>query len=132
MKYLLLFIITLVFYLILDGIWLGLIAKNFYKTKLHFLLSNYFNYYIAIFFYVIYIIGLMYFVVLPSMSNPSLLKVFFNGAFFGFLCYATYDLTNMATIKQWPFIVTIIDVLWGTLLAAIVSTFSYWLALKIL
>ncbi|MEZ4878714.1 MAG: DUF2177 family protein [Chitinophagales bacterium] len=131
MKYLLLFISTLVIYLLLDGIWLGVIAKNFYKIKLYFILNNYFNYYVAIFFYVVYIVGLMHFVILPGITHQSVLKVFLNGAFFGFLCYATYDLTNMATIKQWPFIVTVVDILWGSLLAALVSTASYYVALKI-
>ncbi|MCB9034981.1 MAG: DUF2177 family protein, partial [Chitinophagales bacterium] len=90
MKYLLLFISTLVIYLLLDGIWLGVIAKNFYKIKLYFILNNYFNYYVAIFFYVVYIVGLMHFVILPGITHQSVLKVFLNGAFFGFLCYATY------------------------------------------
>lgn len=132
MKYLLLFGITTFVFFAIDILWLGLIAKNFYREKLAFIFTGDVNWVAAIIFYFLYIIGILYFVILPGFEHKNWMLVLFNGAFLGFLCYATYDLTNMATIKQWPFIVVIVDIIWGTVLTGSVAVLSYFAAVKLL
>ena len=132
MKYFILFIITTLTFFVIDMLWLGLIAKNFYREKLSFVFTGEVNWAAALIFYFIYIIGILYFAILPGFTHLDWKMVLFNGAFLGFLCYATYDLTNMATIKQWPLIVVLVDILWGTVLTASVSILSYFAAIKLL
>lgn len=132
MKYFILFIITTLTFFVIDMLWLGLIAKNFYREKLSFVFTGEVNWAAALIFYFIYIIGILYFAILPGFTHQDWKMVLFNGAFLGFLCYATYDLTNMATIKQWPLIVVLVDILWGTVLTASVSILSYFAAIKLL
>ncbi len=127
------YLITLLIFFIIDIIWLGLIAKNFYQKYLGFLMTNSINWIVAvIIFYLLFIVGVITFVIYPSLlNNFSLSKVILLGGFFGLVCYATYDLTNLATIKNWPIIITIIDIIWGTILTAIVSLVSFFIAKKI-
>lgn len=130
MKYILLFFITTIIFFSIDLIWLGVIAKNLYREKLGFILSTEVNWTAAIVFYIIYISGILYFAVVPSLLDAEWEKALLNGAILGFLCYATYDLTNMATIAHWPLQIVIIDIAWGTLLTGSVSVLSYLLAEK--
>lgn len=123
-QYLKLYFITLIIFFLVDMIWLGLVAKNFYQDQLGFILSKNPNWLVAIIFYLIFIFGVVYFVILPSLDS-SWIIVFINGSLFGFITYATYDLTNLATIQGWPLKVTIIDLIWGTALGGIVSTISF-------
>jgi uncharacterized membrane protein len=83
------------------------------------------NWAAALVFYVLFIIGLMIFVLLPALDKQSLSHALIYGALFGFFTYATYDLTNLATIRDWPITITIIDLIWGTTLSASVSSISY-------
>ena len=123
LNYLKVFLITLPIFFIIDMLWLGLIAKNFYQKHLGFLMGNV-NWAASIIFYLIFIVGLVVFVIAPNLHEQSFIKILFMSALFGFVTYATYDLTNQATIKDWPLIVTIIDLMWGTLLAVLVSMIS--------
>lgn len=132
MKYFLLFLITTVIFFSIDMLWLGIISKNFYKEKLGFILTGEVNWKAAILFYFIYIIGILYFIIIPGFETHNWKSVLFNGALLGLLCYATYDLTNMATIKQWPISVVIVDMIWGTILTGSVSIISYFAAIKFL
>lgn len=116
----------------LDMLWLGLIAKNFYRTELQKFLSPEVNWPAAIIFYLIYIAGILFFAVQPALQLQSLQKAIINGAFLGFLCYCTYDLTNMATMHNWPLKVVIVDVIWGTILTAAVSAATYFVSVKFL
>lgn len=125
-RYLILYALTLVFFFAIDLTWLGVVAKNLYREKLGFILSDKVNWAAAIIFYLIYIGGILYFAILPGLESGSLVKVIINGAFLGMLCYATYDLTNMATIAKWPLSIVIIDIIWGTFLTAACSTAAYW------
>ena len=108
---------------ILDAAWLGLIAPSFYKKHVGFIMANKPNWYATVAFYLIFILGVTLFVVYPGWKNAdSYIKVALMGALFGLVTYATYDLTNQATLKNWPIIVTAVDLIWGTVLIAAVST----------
>ena len=87
-------------------------------------------YYCAIF-YLLFIVGLVVFVIAPAVESNSLQKAVLLGALFGLISYATYDLTNYATIKEWPLIVTVVDLVWGTVVAASVSGISFYIASKL-
>ena len=91
-------------------------------------MKNDINWIAAIIFYVIFIGGLVLFVILPAVQSASLSHALLFGAFFGFITYATYDLTNLATLKDWPLTVTLVDLAWGTSLGALVSSITYVLA----
>jgi len=132
MKYFLLFVITTVIFFAIDMLWIGVIAKNFYREKLSFIFNGDVRWVPAIIFYLIFIAGIIYFVIIPGFTHHNWKTVLMNGAFLGLLCYATYDLTNMSTIKQWPLIVTLVDIVWGTFLTAAVSITSYLVAIKLL
>ena len=107
---------------VLDAAWLGLIAPAFYKKHIGFIMADKPKWFAAIAFYLIFILGVTVFVVYPGWKNiDSLMKVGLLGALFGLVTYATYDLTNQATLKNWPHIVTIVDLVWGTVLTAVVS-----------
>jgi uncharacterized membrane protein len=107
---------------VLDAAWLGLVAPAFYKKHIGFIMTDKPNWFAAVAFYLIFIAGVTVFVVYPGWHNSySLVKVGLLGALFGLVTYATYDLTNQATLKNWPHIVTVVDLIWGTLLTATVS-----------
>ena len=120
---------TLIFFAI-DMIWLGVVAKNFYKEKLGFIFTGEVNWSAAIIFYLIYIGGILFFAVLPALRDHSWQIALINGAVLGGLCYATYDLTNMATIKQWPLIVVVVDIIWGIALTGSVSLLTYYISTR--
>ena len=122
---------TIVFFAI-DMLWLGFFARGFYKEQLGFILSPQVNWAAAVIFYLIYIGGILFFAVLPSLREHDWQTALLNGAVLGGLCYATYDLTNMATIAQWPLIVVVIDIIWGIVLTGSVSVLTYFIGAKFL
>ena len=128
MFYIKLYIITVPIFFIIDLLWLGVIAKNFYRKSLDHLLSPQINWPVAITFYLIYIAGILIFAVLPGLNKNSLRKAVFLGALFGFFTYMTYELTNLALIIDWPISVVFIDILWGIFLCSCVSTLSFFIA----
>jgi uncharacterized membrane protein len=128
----LLYLITLVCFFLIDMVWLGLIAKGFYRKHLGEMLSSKVNWVAAILFYLLFIFGLVVFVVRPALLQNSPLNAFLMGALLGLVCYATYDLTNLATMKDWPLVVTVVDLIWGTVLGATVSLVSVLLGRMIL
>ena len=97
-------------FLLIDAIWLGLVAPKFYKAQIGHLMSEKPNFVAALIFYLIFIVGVVYFVVNPAVEAQSMTKVLVAGALFGVMTYATYDLTNLATLKDWPIKVTIIAI----------------------
>ncbi len=126
-----LFLITLPVFFILDMIWLTLLAKNFYRDQIGFLMAPSVNWVAAIIFYLIFIIGLVIFVISPAIEKNSWIYAVLLGALFGFITYATYDLTNLATLKDWPIAITIVDLIWGAFLSGTVSGVTYFIANKI-
>jgi uncharacterized membrane protein len=112
---------------VIDLIWLGIIAKNLYQRQIGHLMADQVNWFAAILFYLLFIGGLVFFVLMPAVDAGSLGKAILYGALFGFITYATYDLTNLATLKNWPWQITVIDLSWGTFLGMSTSLFSYLL-----
>lgn len=123
--------IALPVFFVIDMVWLGLVAKNFYRAQIGALMKPDVNWLAAIIFYLIFIVGLVLFVVQPAMEKGSWVHAVLFGALFGLVCYATYDLTNLAVAKDWPLLVTIVDLAWGAVLAASVSTVTYVIASKL-
>ena len=123
--------IALPVFFALDMVWLGLVAKNFYRDQIGVLMKDDINWTAAIVFYLLFIAGLVVFVIAPAIEKRSWMHALFLGALFGLISYATYDLTNLATLKDWPLLVTIVDLTWGAVLAASVSTVTYFIARKI-
>src|SRR5512139_122980 len=130
--YIKLYFTTLIAFFAIDMLWLGLIARTFYREQLGFLLSPDTNWVAAIIFYLLFILGILVFVVLPGLEEDSLKATILRAALFGLVTYATYDLTNLATVKDWPLLVTVVDLAWGTVLSIAVSCAGFfagkWLA----
>lgn len=118
---LILYVIALVVFFAIDMVWLGVVAKGFYRKYLGGMLSPKVNWAAALVFYLLFIVGLLVFVIRPALERGAPGQALFYGAFFGLICYATYDLSNLATLKDWPVIVTVVDLVWGTVLGALVS-----------
>ena len=112
--------------------WLGIIAKGFYKSQIGFLMKSDINWTAAIAFYLIFIFGLLLFVIMPAIAKDSWMHAIIFGAAFGFITYATYDLTNLATLKDWPLSLTLVDLAWGAILGALVSFVTFIINSKIL
>jgi len=126
--YLKLYGLTVPVFFVIDIIWLGVIAKGFYRRNLSFVLSPDVNWAAAITFYLIYIAGIIFFAVRPALASDNLRDAALLGGLFGFFTYATYDLTNMATIKGWPLKIVVIDIIWGTCLCLLVAGLSFLIA----
>lgn len=121
------YLVTLVTFVVIDLLWLGIVAKNLYRNNLGHLMRPSPNWYAAAVFYLLFIFGLVFFAVNPALEKAMIKTAIINGLLFGLLTYATYDLTNLATLKDWPLKITIIDIIWGTILGGSVSTVSYYI-----
>ncbi|MEJ2470030.1 MAG: DUF2177 family protein [Desulfuromonadales bacterium] len=123
--YLKLYLLTIPIFFAIDLLWLGVVARDLYQKNLAHLLSPNVNWPAAMVFYLMYIAGILLFAVKPALIAQSPLKAAVWGALFGFFTYATYDLTNLATLRDWPIKIVVIDILWGTLLCTLVASGSY-------
>ena len=123
-----LFLIALPVFFAIDLVWLVLVAKKFYNSQIGFLMRPDINWYAAVIFYLLFICGLVVFVIIPAIEKHSLTHALFYGALSGLITYATYDLTNLATLKDWPLLVTAVDLAWGMVLSASVSVITYLIA----
>jgi uncharacterized membrane protein len=112
-------LVTLTIFTLVDLFWLVKVAPRTYKKYIGHLMADKVNRVAAMLFYIIFIIGLVFFVINPHLQHLD--RAIFSGAMFGFVTYATYDLTNLATLKAWPIKITIIDLLWGTFVTAVTS-----------
>lgn len=117
--------LTAVSFLVLDFLWLGLVAKGFYFGRLGRVVPLEINKPAALAFYLVFVAGILYFAVQPAVTAGSVRQALVKGALFGLFTYATYDLTNLSTIKGWPISVTIVDILWGTVLCAVTACLGY-------
>ena len=122
--YLIAYVSAVLAFLVLDGLWLGLVAKNFYAEQMGELLRKDFLVAPAAGFYLAYAAGLVFLAVRPMQPELSLANVAFYGAVVGFLAYGTYDMTNLSTVRGWPPMMSVVDLLWGTALSAGVATAS--------
>lgn len=126
MSYLYLYLMTVPVFFMIDMVWLGFVANKFYQTQLAVFVGPV-NWTAAIIFYLVYIVGILIFAVVPALEAGSWQRAVVLGALFGFFCYATYDFTNLATLKDWPLTVVIVDVIWGAVLTGSVALGSYYL-----
>lgn len=126
--YLLAWIGAAIAFALLDLIWLGFIAKDFYMNGLGDLRSGSIQPIGAIGFYLVVVTGTVFFAIRPALLSESWTNAAMLGAAFGLCCYATYDLTNWATLKNWPAALTFVDITWGTFLTAAASTAGYFAA----
>lgn len=124
-RYLYAYLATAVAFCVIDFVWLGLVAPSFYRAQIGPLLLDKPNLVPALIFYVLYVIGLVIFCVIPGVEAASWVKAGVLGALFGLFAYATYDLSNLATLKNWTWQISIVDMLWGSAASAIASTCGY-------
>jgi uncharacterized membrane protein len=126
--YVKLYLATVPVFFLIDIVWLAFVARGFYKKHLDFILSSKVNWTAALVFYLIFISGILLFAVVPALEKNSLARAAVLGGLFGFFTYATYDLTNLATIEGWPIVVVVVDMLWGTVLCSAVAASSFLIA----
>lgn len=120
-----LYLLTVPVFFAVDLLWLGVLARNFYRANLGHLLAPTVNWTAALVFYLLFIAGILYFAVAPALAEGSLGRAVLNGLLFGFFTYMTYELTNRATLPAWPVKVVLVDTIWGTALCATVAGASY-------
>lgn len=125
MTYLKTYLVTFIVFFAIDLLWLGFLAKDLYHSELGDFMAANTNWPAAIIFYLIYIAALIYYAVNPALDSASWLEALKLGAIFGFITYLTYDMTNLATLKDWPIKITIIDIIWGSSLNALTTFASY-------
>ena len=130
-RYLAAYVATVVAFLAIDFVWLTRIAKHFYADRLGKLLREKPNLVAASGFYALYVVGIVIFAVSPALADGSALTAFIRGALFGFFAYATYDMTNFATLRHWPLSVTVVDIAWGTALTGTSALIGYFGAVSI-
>lgn len=121
------YLLTFVVFLMIDLLWLGIIARNLYQKYLGDFLSDNVNWTAAFIFYFVYVAGISIFAIYPAVHKGSVFNAILMGALFGLFTYATYDLTNLATLKDWPLPIAFIDILWGVILSAIVSLSGFYI-----
>ncbi len=126
-KLILSYLLTFTVFFAIDMAWLGFIAKDLYRKHLSDFLSDQVNWPAAFIFYFLFIIGIFIFAILPAVEKDSVRTAIVLGGLFGFFTYATYDLTNLATLKNWPVFIVWIDVIWGFLLTSTVSTAGFYI-----
>ena len=117
--------IALVIFLAIDMMWLTLIAKSLYAQHLGYLMAPKAKLLVAFLFYLLFVVGLQFFVLNPALASGSWRTALFAGMFFGLVTYATYDLTNLATVKDWPVLITAIDLVWGSFVSGITALLSF-------
>lgn len=125
-----LYIVSLSVFLGIDFLWLGFIARKLYQKYLGYIMTDKVVWFSALLFYLIFISGLIFFVVEPALKDKGMLYALYAGAFFGFVAYATYDLTNLATIKGWPLIVTVLDLIWGAFISGSTALITVFIIKK--
>jgi len=119
------YIVATLIFVAIDAVWLSVVAKNFYKKNIGHLMAAKPNFVPAVIFYALYIVGIIFFAVNPALDKDSANYAVAAGGLLGLLMYSTYDLTNHATLKKWPARVTIIDMVWGTLITSVVSGLTF-------
>lgn len=119
--------VALVIFLAIDIVWLTVISKSLYAQHLGYLMAPKAKLLVALLFYLLFVLGLQFFVLNPALASGSWKMALFAGMFFGLVSYATYDLTNLATIKNWPVLITVIDLVWGSVVSGLTSILSFLL-----
>ena len=130
MHYVIAYSAAIIAFFIIDLIWIETIARGFYKDQIGHLRGIEINVPAAVIFCLIYIAGIMVFAVKPALGADSIKPALVYGSLFGFFCYATYDFTNYATLKDWPLKMVVVDIFWGVFLTGTVATAAAWVAFK--
>ncbi len=117
--------LTLIVFLALDFLWLGLVARGFYAAQLGSLMRDTLNFLAAGGFYLTYVAGIVYFAVAPALAEGSWRKAAVNGALLGLLAYGTYDMTNLATLRNWPVAVSLVDMVWGGVITGLAALLGF-------
>lgn len=128
MKYIVAYGVALLIFVTLDLIWLGVVARRFYRTQLAGLIADKFNLGAAAAFYLVYPLGVVAFAVMPMLPSGAWTDAAVWGGMLGFFAYATYDLTNLATLRDWPLRLSLVDMLWGTALTAVAAACGHLIA----
>ncbi|NCT40293.1 MAG: DUF2177 family protein [Alphaproteobacteria bacterium] len=123
--------VTTISFLAIDAVWLGVVAKKFYSDQMGDLMLDNINFAVAAVFYLFYTVGIVVFAIKPAIAADNILLALGYGALFGFLAYGTYDFTNMATVKDWPFLMSFVDIAWGTVLTASAAGIGFFLTTQI-
>lgn len=121
------YVATLIVFALVDFVWLGFIAKDLYRNGIGHLMAESPNWTAAVLFYLLFIVGLVFFAVAPALEIDAWPRATLHAALFGFLAYATYDLTNLATLKGWPVSIVIADLAWGAFVSAVASTAGFFI-----
>jgi uncharacterized membrane protein len=130
-RILLTYAISVPVFLVVDMIWLGLIARGFYRRALEPLLSPTINWTAALVFYFLFLVGILVFALIPGLEKRSLGHTVAMASLFGFIAYATYDLTNLATLRDWPLVLSMVDMVWGAFLSASTAGITYLIVTRI-
>jgi len=120
------YLTSLIAFIVIDGVWLGLISPRFYRSQIGHLMKPEADLKVATLFYLLFLIGLNIFVIGPQQDRP-LLTVAGYGALFGLITYATFDLTSVAVFKDFPYLVALVDLIWGATLCAVISVITVWM-----
>ena len=128
-KLMMIWLICTVIFLAIDLVWLGIVAKPIYQRGIGHLMAENFRIAAAAMFYAIYVAGIVYFGVAGAVDWKA---AALTGALFGFFCYATYDMTNYATLRDWPLSITLMDIAWGTVLTGFTAGSGFQVARKLL
>ncbi len=121
------YLLTTVVFFAIDIIWLGFIAKGMYNKMLGHLMAPNVNWTAAVIFYLIFIVGIFIFSIIPGIEKDSFQHALIYGVLFGFFTYATFDLTNLATLRDWPIKIVFIDIVWGMVLTGSVASSGYYI-----
>jgi len=121
MKFLPVYLVALALFLAIDALWLGVIARNFYASRMGSLMLEQPRWGVAVLFYALFVVGLVYFAISAHVAAGDWRAAALNGALFGFFCYLTYDATNLAVLKGYDTTIAIVDTIWGTVLGGVVS-----------
>lgn len=125
------YVSTAIVFFGLDFLWLGRVATGFYRSQLGEMMRDRPDFIAAGLFYLVYVAGIVYFAVGPALAGGGLRQAALAGAILGLIAYGTYDITNLATLRNWPLIMSLVDLAWGTLLTATAATAGTWLTQKI-
>jgi uncharacterized membrane protein len=125
MQYLLAYVATAIVFFGLDLLWLGMIAKSFYRDQLGDLLSDRPDLAVSGVFYVVYVGGIVLFVIQPALQSQSWATALILGILLGMMAYGTYDMTNLATLRGWPVAMSVVDLAWGSMLTGLSATVGY-------
>lgn len=124
------YLLSVLVFLGIDAFWLGFVARNFYAKQIGHLMAETPNLLAAGVFYLLFLVGLQVFAINPALAKNSIAHAVQLGALFGFMTYATYDLTNYATLRGWPLQMVIVDLIWGTVLSAAVAGITVFVMMR--